>query len=95
MIIELCITVFITQLIFIGFRTWNVRAVADKNLPHVLISGAVVHISWLVGIAIGAKSMNEIISNWSWEHVPVVVFSLAGGLLGSYFGMKKRKPSKT
>ncbi|MDD4747133.1 MAG: hypothetical protein PHW19_07615 [Salinivirgaceae bacterium] len=90
MILKLTITVFLTQLIFIGCRTWNVRAVSKGNLKHVLVSGAIVHISWLASIAIGAVSMNEIIVNFDWQYLPVIVGSLSGGLIGSWIGLKER-----
>ncbi len=91
MILKYSIIVFLTQLIFIGCRTWNVKAIAKNNLLHVLLSGAVVHIAWLISIAIGAVSMNEIVSEFNWEYVPVVICSLTGGLIGSYLGLKERK----
>lgn len=91
MILKLTITVFLTQLIFIGCRTWNVRAVSKGNLKHVLVSGAIVHLSWLASIAIGAVSMNEIITNFQWEYIPVVLGSLSGGLIGSWVGLKERR----
>lgn len=90
MIFTYSIVVFITQLIFIGCRTWNVKAIAKHNIPQVLISGTFVHLSWLVSIAIGTVSMNEIISNFEMQYLPIVVASLAGGLIGSYISMKKR-----
>ena len=85
------ITVFFTQLIFIGCRTWNVKAIAKNNLWQVILSGAFVHLAWLVSVAIGAVSMNEIITNFELKYIPVVVCSLCGGLIGSYLGLKERK----
>lgn len=85
---ESAIIVFVTQLIFIGCRTWNVKAIATHDIWQVLISGAFVHLSWLVSIALGAISMREIISNFELSHLPVVICSLLGGLLGSYISMK-------
>lgn len=91
MILKYSLLVFFTQLIFIACRTWNVKAIAAKNIPAVLISGALVHISWLVSIAIGAISMHEIITNFKLEYLPIVLCSLSGGLLGSYLSMKSKK----
>jgi len=91
MILKLSIIVFFTQLIFIGCRTWNVKAIADKNIKQVIISGAFVHLSWLVSIAIGAVSMHEIITNFRWEFIPIVICSLSGGLIGSYLSMKSKR----
>lgn len=91
MILKYTVLVFVTQLVFIGCRTWNVKSIAAKNISHVLISGALVHISWLVSIAIGAVSMHEIIANFQWQYVPVIFASLTGGLLGSYLSMKSKR----
>ena len=91
MIIKLSIIVFITQLIFIGCRTWNVRAISDRNLKSVLVSGAFVHLSWLVSIAIGSISMYDIITEWRIDYLPVIAASLSGGLIGSWVGLKENK----
>jgi hypothetical protein len=91
MILYYSLIVFVTQLIFIGCRTWNVKAIAKQNIPHVLISGTFVHLSWLVSIAIGAISMHEIITNFEWSYLPIVLCSLFGGLLGSYISMKSNR----
>jgi|DEB0MinimDraft_10_1074344.scaffolds.fasta_scaffold24131_3 Na+/citrate or Na+/malate symporter len=91
MILRYSIIVFATQLIFIGCRTWNVKAISQGNINQVLISGTFVHLSWLVSIAIGAVSMNEIISNFEWSYIPVVICSLTGGLIGSYISMTSGK----
>ena len=90
MILQYSIIVFITQLIFIGCRTWNVKAIAKQDIPNVLLSGTFVHLSWLVSIAIGTISMNEIITNFKWEYLPIVSCSLIGGLIGSYLSMKSK-----
>lgn len=91
MILQYCITVFVTQLIFIGARTWNVKAISKSNIRGVLISGAVVHLSWLVSIALGADSTLKILRDFQWEYVFVVVCSLSGGLIGSYIGLKEKR----
>jgi len=91
MILKYTIIVFITQLVFIGCRTWNIIAISKKDIPSVLISGTLVHISWLVSIAIGAVSMNELLMNFEWKYVPVIIASLSGGLIGSYMSMKSKK----
>lgn len=91
MIVEYSIIVFITQLVFIGCRTWNVRAIAQNNIMQVLVSGAVVHIAWLASIAIGSVSMIEIVNNFDLRFVPVLLCSLTGSLIGSYIGLMERK----
>lgn len=91
MILKYSIIIFLTQLIFIGCRTWNVRAIANNNLLQVLLSGTFVHLSWLVSIAIGAFSMNEVIQNFEWKFIPIILCSLSGGLIGSWIGLKARR----
>jgi hypothetical protein len=95
-IIIYALVVFITQLVFIGCRTWNVRAISANDLKGVLISGALVHIAWLISIAIGSFSMYEIINDFNWQYIPIVFCSLTGGLIGSYIGLleKKKKAPK-
>jgi uncharacterized membrane protein len=91
MILQYAISVFITQLVFIGARTWNVRCIATQDMTGALISGTIVHLSWLVSIAIGAVSMNEILTNFNLAYLPVVACSLTGGLIGTYLGLKEKK----
>lgn len=90
MILQYSIIVFLTQLIFIGCRTWNVKAIAKDNIPQALLSGTIVHLAWLVAISIGVVSMKEIIVEFKWGYIPIVVCSLSGGLLGTYLSMKKK-----
>jgi uncharacterized membrane protein len=91
MVIQYSITVFVTQLIFIGCRTWNVQAVAKNHIPQALISGVFVNLSWLVSIAIGAVSMYEIINDFKLKFLPVVICSVIGGTVGSYIAMRAKK----
>jgi hypothetical protein len=86
----LAFVVFLTQVIFIWSRTWNINAIAEKNMKAVLISGAVIHWAWLLSIAIGAYSMREILLDFQWHDVPVVLGSTFGGLYGSWLGMKQK-----
>jgi len=88
MIIKYSIIVFITQLIFIGTRTWNVKAVSNNKVTQVLLSGAIIHIAWLIATSTGVASMHKIITEMDWQYLPVVFCSLSGGLLGSYISMK-------
>jgi len=92
-ITDLTIYMFVSQIIFIGFRTINVRAIAKGDITKALFSGALVHWSWLVSIAIGATSMYELMNTWNWSYLPIIVASTTGGLLGTYYGMKN-KPVK-
>jgi len=91
MIVKYSIIVFLTQLVFIGCRTWNVKAISKDKIGQVLLSGSLIHIAWLISISIGAISVNEIISDFDWRYLPVVICSLIGGLVGSYISMKSKK----
>tara|TARA_R110000851_G_scaffold212649_3_gene365355 strand:- start:635 stop:916 length:282 start_codon:yes stop_codon:yes gene_type:complete len=90
MVIKYSIIIFITQLIFIGARTWNVRAIAEKNITQLMISGSIVHLAWLVSITLGVVSMKEIMLNFKLEYLPIIICSLTGGLIGSYIGLKAK-----
>lgn len=90
MILNYSIIVFVTQLVFIGCRTWNVRCIARSDMLGAMLSGAIVHLAWLVSIAIGAVSMNEIITNFHFEYLPIVACSLSGGLIGTWLGLKRK-----
>lgn len=94
-IILMCVTVFATQIVFIGARTLNVKAIADQNIPSVLLTGTVIHLSWLLSIAIGSVSMYELMTNFDLTYIPVIICSLAGGLLGSYWGMKRKNKKQS
>ena len=83
-----CIIIFVTQLIFIGFRAVNIKAIANKNIPTALISGAIIHLSWLISITIGVVNANKIMNNFEVKYIPVILCSLAGGLIGTYYGIK-------
>lgn len=93
-ILLMAISVFITQIVFILSRTVNVRAIAEGNIPKVLFTGAIIHLSWLLSIAIGSVSMFEVMTNFDWRYLPVIGCSLVGGLLGSYWGMIHKREKK-
>lgn len=86
----LTITVLLTNIVFLYGRTWNISAIAEKDIKGVLISATVVHLSWLISVAIGAYSMQKILMNFNWGDVPVVLGSLGGGLYGSYIALKNK-----
>lgn len=86
----LTLIVFITQIVFLYGRTWNVSSIAEKDMKGVILSGIAVHLSWLVSIAIGAYSMQKILLEFNWADIPVILGSLSGGLYGSYMALKKK-----
>lgn len=78
------IVVFITQIIFIYFRTLNVMYTAEKKILASIVTGNIIGISWLIAIAIGANA----VLNLQWQPVTA---HLLGGTLGAYWGFKTRK----
>lgn len=82
--IQLCVLVFFTQVAFILFRTLNVVYTSELNHVGSMITGAFVHLCWLLGISIGVKSVMYL-DFW------VILCSLVGGLSGTYIGIKLKK----
>ena len=82
--LELGVMVFFTQLVFIFSRTMNVIYVAEHNQLGSQLTGSLVHLSWLLSIAIGVKSVMYL-------DFVVIAFSLSGGLIGTYLGIKLKK----
>ena len=90
-IIHHTILMFATQLVFIGCRTWNVKAIAKNNILHVLVSGAIVNISWLISMGLGGVSMYNIINEFEWQYIPIILACVVGGTVGGYIGMKEKQ----
>jgi len=87
-ILQMALLQLITQFVFIGARTWNVIAIAKGDICRAAISGAIVHIAWLVSITIGVVSMTEIMMNFRLDYLPIVLCSLAGGVVATIIVMK-------
>lgn len=92
-IIHNTILMLATQITFIGCRTWNVKAIAKNNMAQVILSGMIVNLSWLVSMGLGGVSMNAIINNFQWQHVPIVLACMIGGVIGTYIGMFEKRKS--
>ena len=76
------IIVLITQIIFIYMRTINVIYTTEKRVSATILSNLGVSITWLLSIGITTKSIIE----GEWQ--PILAY-LIGGVIGSYFGVKK------
>ena len=85
---EMTITVFITQFIFTWGRTWNIKAISDRNVKQVLISGTIVYFCWLISIAFGTISVIEVVQKLNMDYIPVIVAGLIGGNLGGIVKLK-------
>lgn len=90
-IIQQTAIMFSTQLIFIGCRTWNVKAIAKNNMIQTMLSGTIVNISWLVSMGLGGVSMANLINHFQWQYVPIVAACVLGGAAGTYIGMKDKR----
>jgi len=88
MIIIYCIIVFLNQLAFTWLRTWNIIVTAEKKIFKVVLSNALIHISWLISISVGVVSIIEIVQNMELQYIPVILFSILGSVVGSYIGIK-------
>ena len=90
-----CIVAFFSQLAFLWARTMNIQFVAAGDIKKVLVSGGIIHVLWLIGIAIGANGAYKVIIDRQMEYIPVLIFSLVGSLIGSYIGIIKNKKRKS
>jgi hypothetical protein len=91
MILQYTITVFLTQVAFVWSRTWNVKAIADRDMSKVLISGTLIHVTWILSTLLSVVSAKEVLIDGKTEFLPVMIASLVGGLLGSYLSMRSKK----
>lgn len=81
------VAIFVTQFIFIYYRTSNVAAQIQNNRFKLFWTGAIVHITWLISTAIG---VNAILHN----HLGLVACSLIGGLIGADLSFTQRLNKK-
>lgn len=82
------VALFLTQVAFIWARTANVKAVADNKIISALLTGAIIHLTWLASIYYGVISVADIFSTntvWAWVSIGA---SLTGGLAGTCVGMR-------
>lgn len=77
------IVLFISQIGFIYARTLNVYYNSKLNRLGVFLTGFVVHIFWLITIAVGATAIVK-------GNYVLVLFSLSGGLLGADWALRNR-----
>lgn len=89
-IYDATITVFTSQILFVGLRTWNILAISRENLLQTIFSGALLHLIWLVTISIGVTSASAIIEDWNMDYIPVIVGSTLGGAIGTTLSLKQK-----
>lgn len=81
---ELGLIVFVSQTIFLWFRTLNVVYVSKLMTIPAVLTGIGIGISWLIAVAIGVNSILEL------QLVPILGH-LLGGALGTILGLQKEK----
>lgn len=86
-IIQQGMVLFMSQIGFIYFRTLNVYFNSKLDRIGVFWTGVIVHIFWLISIAIGVTAIVK--GNYF-----LVLFSLSGGLLGADRALRSKTPIK-
>tara|TARA_R110000803_G_scaffold146808_2_gene212516 strand:+ start:176 stop:472 length:297 start_codon:yes stop_codon:yes gene_type:complete len=81
---------FLSQLAFLWARTYNIHATANLEVRKVIISGFVISILWLVGVAIGANGAYKLLVDHNWDYLPIVICLIIGSSTGSYIGLMKK-----
>lgn len=76
--------ILVTQIIFLYCRTLNVIYTAEKKIIPSILTGNMIGITWLIGIAIGASAIMSL----QWQ--PVLAH-LIGGTVGTYWGFKTKR----
>ena len=84
---QLAIIVFISQTLFLWFRTLNVVYTARIQVFPAVLSGLGIGVFWLVAMTIGVNSVLKM------EILPIIAH-LVGGALGTVIGLHKEKKKK-
>lgn len=77
----------ITNLIFHSSRTYNTRAIVNKDIFTVLWSSSVVKVSWIISTSLGVKSVLDL-------DIYLIFTYILTGLLGDFIGMKLKYEQK-
>jgi len=77
------IIVLLSQILFLYFRTLNIKAVTEKHTIKAIVTGWGIGITWMVSTSIGVNAM------LNFELLPIVCH-LIGGSIGTYLAMKKK-----
>lgn len=79
---QLAVIVFMTQMIFLWFRTLNVIYTSEKKLWPSILTGLGIGASWLIAVSIGVNAIMQV-------QILPVLGHLLGGAIGTYIGMVK------
>lgn len=81
------IIIFVTQILFLYFRTLNVMYTAEHKVWPSILTGQGIGLTWLLSVSIGANAI------MNGEIAPVICYLIGGGL-GTYLGFKNIKFNK-
>lgn len=81
---QLAIIVFISQTLFLWFRTLNVVYTSRIQVVPAVLSGLGIGVFWLVAMTIGVDSVLKM------SPLPIIAH-LSGGALGTVIGLWKEK----
>ncbi len=82
--LQLASIVFVSQTIFLWFRTLNVVYTSKLMVIPSILTGVGIGLSWLIAVSIGVNSILEL-------KVLPIIGHIAGGALGTYMGLIKEK----
>lgn len=85
--LQLGIIVFISQTVFLWFRTLNVVYTSKLMIIPSILTGIGIGLSWLIAVAIGVNSVLEL-------QILPIIGHIAGGALGTYMGLIKEIKKK-
>ena len=80
--IEMSLIVFTSQILFVYFRTINLRHIQEKKIFKAIMSNNAIAIVALISVTIGVSSL------LNGEILPILAH-LIGGSIGVYLGMNK------
>jgi uncharacterized protein YebE (UPF0316 family) len=80
--IEMSLIVFTSQILFVYFRTINLRHIQEKQIFKAIMSNNAIAIVALISVTIGVSSL------LNGEILPIIAH-LIGGSIGVYLGMNK------
>lgn len=88
--VTLSITAFISQLVFMTTRTWNIQAVASDKRTEAVISGMLSGLAFIVGASVGVSAVKEAIAAFNASSIVILFFYLIGQGIGTYIKMIKK-----
>jgi amino acid permease len=86
--LQLSLIVFVTQTVFLWFRTLNVVYISKLLILPSILTGVGIGVSWLVSVTIGINAIMGL------QPLPIIGH-LLGGVIGTYIGLIREKNRRT